>query len=57
MLLNELNRKKEKLILKKYKLGNKLKNKKILFNNILFTIDDKKINKINVSILLLLKWK
>ena len=39
MLLNELNKKKEKLILKKYKLDNKLKMNLILFNNmILFLI-------------------
>ena len=39
MLLNKLNKKKEKLILKKYKLDNKLKMKIILFNNlILFLI-------------------
>ena len=52
MLLNKLNNKKEKLILKKYKLDNKLKMKIILFNNLIF-IFDKKIN----LILLELKWK
>ena len=52
MLLNKLNLKKEKLILKKYKLDNKLKMKIILFNNLIF-IFDKQIN----LILLELKWK
>ena len=51
MLLNKLNLKKEKLILKKYKLDNKLKMKIILFNNLIFIFD-----KINL-ILLELKWK
>ena len=51
MLLNKLNKKKEKLILKKYKLDNKLKMKIILFNNLIFIFD-----KINL-ILLELKWK
>ena len=51
MLLNKLNNKKEKLILKKYKLDNKLKMKIILFNNLIFIFD-----KINL-ILLELKWK
>ena len=36
MLLNRLNNKKKKLILKKYKLDNKLKMKIILFNNLIF---------------------
>ena len=52
MLLNKLNKKKEKLILKKYKLDNKLKMKIILFSNLIF-IFDKQIN----LILLELKWK
>ena len=52
MLLNKLNLKKEKLILKKYKLDNKLKMKIILFSNLIF-IFDKQIN----LILLELKWK
>ena len=52
MLLNKLNKKKEKLILKKYKLDNKLKMNKILFNNLIFIFD----NKI-ILILLELKWK
>ena len=52
MLLNKLNKKKEKLILKKYKLDNKLKMKIILFSNLIF-IFYKKIN----LILLELKWK
>ena len=52
MLLNKLNKKKEKLILKKYKLDNKLKMNIILFNNLIFIFD----NKINF-ILLELKWK
>ena len=51
MLLNRLNKKKEKLILKKYKLDNKLKMNIILFNNLIFIFD-----KINL-ILLELKWK
>ena len=52
MLLNKLNNKKEKLILKKYKLDNKLKMKLILFNNMIFIIDNKK-----YLIILKLKWK
>ena len=52
MLLNKLNKKKEKLILKKYKLDNKLKMNLILFSNMIF-IFDKQIN----LILLELKWK
>ena len=51
MLLNKLNLKKEKLILKKYKLDNKLKMKIILFNNLIFIF-----YKMNL-ILLELKWK
>ena len=51
MLLNKFNLKKKKLILKKYKLDNKLKMKIILFNNLIFIFD-----KINL-ILLELKWK
>ena len=51
MLLNKLNLKKEKLILKKYKLDNKLKMNLILFSNMIFIFD-----KINL-ILLELKWK
>ena len=51
MLLNKLNNKKEKLILKKYKLVNKLKMNLTLFNNLIFIFD-----KINL-ILLELKWK
>ena len=47
--------KKEKLILKKFKLDNKLKIKKILFNFMIFIID-KKIKIIQFMILLLLKW-
>ena len=53
MLLNKLNKKKEKLILKKYKLDNKLKMKIILFSNLIFIFDKQKIN----LILLELKWK
>ena len=52
MLLNRLNKKKEKLILKKYKLDNKLKMNLILFSNMIFIID-----KIKIMILLELKWK
>ena len=40
MLLNRLNKKKEKLILKKYKLDNKLKMNLILFSNMIFIIDN-----------------
>ena len=40
MLLNRLNNKKEKLILKKYKLDNKLKMNLILFSNMIFIIDN-----------------
>ena len=54
MLLNKLNNKNKKLILKKYKLDNKLKMKIILFNNLIFIFDKHKI--INL-ILLELKWK
>ena len=51
MLLNRLNKKKEKLILKKYKLDNKLKMNLILFSNMIFIID-------NLNLILLeLKWK
>ena len=51
MLLNKLNNKKEKLILKKYKLDNKLKMNLILFSNMIFIID-------NLNLILLeLKWK
>ena len=53
MLLNKLNLKKEKLILKKYKLDNKLKMNIILFSNMIFIFDKQKIN----LILLELKWK
>ena len=52
MLLNKLNKKNKKLILKKYKLDNKLKMKIILFSNLIFIFD-----KINNLILLELKWK
>ena len=52
MLLNKLNKKKEKLILKKYKLDNKLKMNLILFSNMIFIIDN-----YNIKILLELKWK
>jgi len=51
MLLNKLNNKKEKLILKKYKLDNKLKMNLILFSNMIFIIDNYNM------ILLELKWK
>ena len=51
MLLNKFNLKKKKLILKKYKLDNKLKMNLILFNNLIFIFD-----KLNL-ILLELKWK
>ena len=46
MLLNKFNLKKEKLILKKYKLDNKLKMNIILFNNLIFIFD-----KINLILL------
>ena len=52
MLLNKLNNKNQKIILKKYKLDNKLKMNIILFSNMIFIID-----KINIIILLELKWK
>ena len=52
MLLNRLNKKKEKLILKKYKLDNKFKMNLILFSNMIFIIDN-----LNIMILLELKWK
>ena len=51
MLLNRLNNKKEKLILKKYILDNKLKMNLILFSNMIFIIDNYNL------ILLELKWK
>ena len=57
MLLNELNRKKVKQILKKYKLDNKFKNKKILYNSMVFIIDIIKMRTINNLILSLLKCK
>ena len=44
MLLNKLNKKKEKLIWKKYKLVNKLKMNLILFSNMISIIDKIKIN-------------
>ena len=47
MLLNRLNKKKEKLIRKKYKLDNKLKMNLILFSNMIFIIDN-----LNIMILL-----
>ena len=47
MLLNRLNNKKEKLILKKYKLDNKLKMNLILFSNMIFIFDN-----LNIMILL-----
>ena len=40
MLLNRLNNKKEKLILRNYKLDNKLKMNLILFSNMIFIIDN-----------------
>ena len=49
MLLNKLNKKKEKLILKKYKFDNKLKMNLILFNNMIFIFDKHK--KINLILL------
>ena len=52
MLLNKFNLKNKKLILKKYKLDNKLKMKIILFNNLIFIF-----YKIINLILLELKWK
>ena len=44
MLLNKFNLKNKKLILKKYKLDNKLKMKIILFNNLIFIFDNNKKN-------------
>ena len=53
MLLNKLNKKKEIQILKKYKLDNKLRIYKILFNNMIFIFDNIKIIQIiNIMILL-----
>ena len=46
MLLNKFNLKNKKLILKKYKLDNKLKMNIILFNNLIFIFD-----KINLILL------
>ena len=43
MLLNKFNKKKEIQILKKYKLDNKLRIYKILFNNMIFIFDNIKI--------------
>ena len=43
MLLNKLNKIKEKLIIKKYKLDNKLKMNIILFSNMIFIFDNYKI--------------
>ena len=59
MLLNKLNNKKEKQILKKYKLDNKYNINKILFNNMIFIIDKiiKIIKIINKLIIFILKWK
>ena len=53
MLLNKLNKKKEIQILKKYKLDNKLRIYKILFNNMIFIFDNTKIYKINNIMILL----
>ena len=53
MLLNKLNKKKEIQILKKYKLDNKLKIYKILFNNMIFIFDNIKINQINNNLIIL----
>ena len=51
MLLNKLNKKKEIYILKKYKLDNKLRIYKILFNNMIFIFDH--LNKIINNMILL----
>ena len=51
MLLNKLNKKKIKLILKKYKLDNKFKIYLMLFNNMIF-IFDKLINNYKNNILI-----
>ena len=53
MLLNKLNNKKEIQILKKYKLDNKLRIYKILFNNMIFIFDNIKIKQINNIMILL----
>ena len=50
MILNKLNKKKEKLIWKKYKLVNKLKMNLILFSNMISIIDKIKMNWINILI-------
>ena len=53
MLLNKLNKKKEKQILKKYILDNKLRIKLILFNNMISISDNIKEKQIiNIMILL-----
>ena len=57
MLLNKFNKKKEKLIWKKYKLDNKLKMNLILFSNMIFIIDKIIIKIINNLIIFILKWK
>ena len=46
MQLNKLNRKKEKQILKKYKLDSKFRIKKILFNNMISIFEN--INKLQI---------
>ena len=53
MLLNKFNKKKEIQILKKYKLDNKLRIYKILFNNMIFIFDNIKIIKLNNIMILL----
>ena len=53
MLLNKLNNKKEIQILKKYKLDNKLRIYKILFNNMIFIFDNIKI-KLIINIMIIL---
>ena len=53
MLLNKFNKKKEIQILKKYKLDNKLRIYKILFNNMIFIFDNIKIKQINNIMILL----
>ena len=58
MLLNDLNKKKDKQILKKYKLDKKYKMNKISLNNMIFIFEHiKKNQRIKNLMLLLLKWK
>ena len=57
MLLNKLNKKKEKLIWKKYRLDYKYKMNLILFSNMISIIGNIKMKLIKLMIILWLKWK